>query len=173
MTEQLKQLALAAASTQSSVGWHMAHDAFHDFCSPDVVLSLIAERDSWKRWTNEAEEKGAAIAAENEQLGHLYRKNENDWQNRFDEMKSERDEYQRAADMMAASHKVERDALLDSRRADEALMRESLKVMNCTNLKCSDFHHKKADQHHHLDVCKPLIQYEIVLDKLRARLGGL
>jgi len=86
---------------------------------------------------------------------------------------AERDEYQRAADTMAASHKVERDALLDSRHEDEALMREALKAINCTTLKCSDFHHKKADQHHHSDVCKPMIQYEIVLDKLRARLGDV
>jgi hypothetical protein len=45
MTEQLKQLALAAASTQSSVGWHIAHDMFTDAASPDVVLALIADID--------------------------------------------------------------------------------------------------------------------------------
>ena len=148
MTEQLKVLALAAAviDHNENRGWYEEDMLLQDgvyytknarfiaAASPDVVLTLIAE---------------------NEQLGHLYRKNENDWQNRFDEMKSER------------------DALLDSRRADEALMREALKAINCTTLKCSDFHHKKADQHHHSDVCKPMIQYEIVLDKLRARLGGV
>jgi uncharacterized protein (UPF0261 family) len=61
------------------------------------------------------------------------------------------DEYQRAADAMAAAHKVERDALLNQRHADEALMREALDTF------------RRAE---------PDVQF-VMMGKLRARLGGV
>jgi hypothetical protein len=56
------------------------------------------------------------------------------------------------ADAMAAAHKVERDALLDSRHADEALMREALDAMQGAGWRDA---------------------YINAQNKLRARLGGV
>ena len=75
---------------------------------------------------------------------------------------AERDEYQRAADAMAASHKVERDALLDSRHADEALMREALEMCEAVlcNYVCRGTHEET-------------VKHNAAIDAVRARLGGV
>ena len=55
----------------------------------------------------------------------------------------------------AALHSQDRDALINL-------------VNACpTDLRCHDFHHPKADQHRHGEVCKPLDRYLEAIDHAR------
>lgn len=54
---------------------------------------------------------------------------------------------------------------------DREVLQAAVDAANSAEVVCDDFHHKKSDQHHYSDVCKPLIRFEVAFDNLRALLN--
>ena len=83
---------------------------------PNAVQELIAERDEWKARCEFSFEQRDKLHAQLKTLQYEV--------DAIPAIKAERDEYEKCADTMAASHKVERDALKDAARlASRALHR--------------------------------------------------
>ena len=50
------------------------------------------------------------------------------------------------------------------------VLQQALDAANSVQVVCEDFHHKKSDQHHHSDVCKPMVRFEVACAALRTAL---
>lgn len=141
---------------------------FYAAASPDVVLSILDERDTAHMDGYECGKQEARDAAHAEIDSLHYRVRQ------LDAMYMEL--LKQVANGMAIQPRppmylnIDTHALIKERDADREAMRVALAAMHSVTMRCGGFHHDKKDMHHHSDVCKPLIRFEVAINALRARM---